>query len=240
MKQLLIFVHLTIILLFSAAPAQAESLSIVTVNQPPYGYIENGKPHGLSYEMANAIATAAGYTPRNTIAPLAQAMQDIENGQADIVILFPSPAIETAAEALGVVLPVNTVILGRADSVYRKALDIRGKRVATVRGTKCDEWGSKNKLTLIPAHDYSQGLKMLLSKQVDGIVGPQLGIDYAIKSNKFPTQAFGTPLELSVVPATLYLSKVTTSEEKRNRLTKAVKHLLSTDAIDALLQKYSL
>ncbi len=232
---------LIILMLVLATPVLAEELSIVTLDLPPYGHITNGKSGGLCFELGNAIAETAGYVPNNTIAPLARAVRDIGEGEADLVIMLPNPNIEKTAQSLGIVFSMGTVILGRADSVFRNLRDTRGKRFATVRGAQYDSRVTKqNGMVLIATDNYAQSLKMLLSKRVDGVVGPLLGLTHAIKLGKFPKQAFGTPLNLSEAPATLYLSKKAATEAKQKRLTKAMSRLSKSGAIQVLLEKYSL
>lgn len=241
MKKISATTALLCILMLMAIPALAETLSIVTIALPPYGYFENNRPMGLTFELGNAIAEEAGYTPSNTILPLARAMQDIEAGNADVVIMFPNPTIDAHADNLGMVLPMETIIVGRADTPLRSFNDVRGKTVATIRGAKYDERVSKkNGLILYPTDGYSQSLKMLLARRVDAVVGPRLGLFFTARQNNIPKHAFGTPLVLSIAPGSLFLSRETSAVGSRQRLTKAMHRLIDNGTIAALMAKYSL
>jgi len=223
-----------------ATPVTAEVLNIATIALPPYGYVEAWQPAGLNYELGNVIAEEAGYTPDNKIVPLARAMYDIKTGDADVIIMFPNPFINTHAVNLGLVLPMDTVVLGRADVTIMSIDDLRGKTVATVRGAKYDNRISqKNGIILYPTENYSQNLKMLMARRVDAVIGPILGLYYTARKNNIPKQAFGTPLILSTAQGSLFLSKKTLSADKKQRLTKAVKSLRAKGTMKMLLDKYT-
>ncbi len=241
MKSFLTTICLICTLALTASPAFAEVLKIVTIALPPYGYVENNQPMGLNYELGNIIAEDAGYTPENIIVPLARAVEDIQNGNADVVIMFPNPTIETSAENLGLVLPMETVLFGRADAVFRSLRDVRGKTVATVRGAKYDDRISKkNGIILYPTESYSQSLKMLLAKRVDAVVGPMLGLSFTAKNNHIPKHALGKPLVLSVAQGSLFLSRTHSTHDMKRRLTESIKRLKENGTINALLGKYTL
>lgn len=229
------------ILVLAAAPALAETLRIVTIALPPYGYVDKGISTGLNYDLANAIAEEAGYTPENIIAPLARTMQDIQTGDADVVIMFPNPTIDAHADNLGLVLPMETVVLGRAGTPLRDIKDLRGKTVATVRGAQYDERISKkNGIILYPTENYAQSLKMLLAERVDAVVGPLLGLYHQAQNDRIPKQALGKPLVLSVARGCLFLSRKASPPDARRKLTEAIRRLTENGTIKALMEKYSL
>lgn len=221
--------------------ASAERLNVVTVALPPYGYVEQGEPVGLTYDIGDALTEEAGYKPNNRIVPLARAMSLIEAGTADIVIMFPNPDIEQAAENLGLVLEMETVVLGRADTRFRSLRDVRGKILASVRGARYDaRISKKNGMVVYPTESYSQSLKMLMAGRVDGVVGPRLGLFFAAREVGVPAQAFNEPLHLSQTRSCLFLSKRSATPEKRKRLQKALDRLRSGSDLERLKGNYSL
>ena len=241
MKSFIPSIYLICLLILITTPALAEVLNIATINLPPYGYIENGQPTGLNYELANIIAKEAGYTPNNSIVPLARATHYIETGRVDVVIMFSTPFIRAHADNLGLVLPMETVVLGCADTIIDTLQDLSGKTVATVRGAKYDDRISKiNDIVLYPTRNYTQSLKMLLSRRVDAVIGPILGLSYTAKKNNFPKQGFGTPFILSTAQGNLFFSKKSSSTNKKQRLRKAVKRLRENGTMQRILNKYTL
>jgi len=241
MKLFVPSIYLICLLLFITTPALAEVLNIATIDLLPYGYTENGQPTGLNYELANIIAKEAGYTPNNSIVPLARATHYIETGRMDVVIMFSTPFILTHADNLGLVLPMETVVLSRADTIIDTLQDLSGKTVATVRGAKYDDRVSKiNDIVLYPTRNYTQSLKMLLFGRVDAVIGPILGLSYTAKENNFSKQDFSTPFILSTAQGNLFLSKKSSSTDKKQRLSNALKHLKKNGTLQSILNKYSL
>jgi len=219
----------------------AEPFSLATIALPPYGYSEKGQPKGLTYELGNAIATEAGLTPTNSILPFARAMEEIALGKVDAIIMFPNPTIDSCAENLGLVLPMETIILGRAGTPLRSLRDVRGKTLATIRGAKYDDRISKkNGIILYPTDSYSQSLKMLLAKRVDAVVGPKMGLYFTAKRDAIPKRALGAPLVLSVAKGCFFLSNKVSDGQIRQRLIEAIERLKKNGTINALSAKYAL
>lgn len=222
-----------------ATPAMAESLRIVTLNLPPYGYIEKGVDKGLCYEMANALAQEAGFEPDNKIVPLARGIADIAEGRADIIIMFPNPKIEANANNLGLILSMETVIIGKAGGL-RTLRDIRGKTVATIRGALYDDRVSKkNGVVLYPTASYSQSLKMLLSGRVDAVIGPKLGLYYVARKMKIPKQALDNPLVLASARGCVFVSRFT-PHPIVERVTEALERMQQNGQIEKIVKEYSL
>ncbi len=241
MKKLVFPLILLSQLILFVSPAVSEDLTIMTLALNPYGYMEKGRETGLTYEVANAIAIEAGYSPHNHIAPLKRAVEDLVSGKADITIMFPLPEVEAVAFNLGVVMEMENIVLGRAGTFMRSFRELRGKTLATVRGARYDDRISKaNGIIPYPTESYSQSLKMLMAGRVDGVVGPKLGLFHAAKKLRLPKKSFNTPFVLSVGKACVFLSKVTASPEKRARLLKAMDTISRNGTIELLLQKYSL
>lgn len=235
-------VQLTIIciIMLTASVAVAETLRIVTLALPPYGYVENGTDTGLNYEVSNLLALEAGFEPDNRIIPLARGMDDVVTGRADMIIMFPNPTINAAAKNLGTILPMETVIFGRADSIYRSLKDVRGKTVASVRGAKYDDRiGKKSGIILYPTASYSQSLKMLLARRVEAVIGPKLGLYFTARANNYPKQAFGEPLVLSIAQGCVFISNKT-SPGVIEKIVDAMIRIQDNGTVRKLLEKYSL
>lgn len=219
--------------------AYADSLNIATVDMSPYGYVKDGCPSGMVFEMGNAIAEKAGFSRNNEIVSLGAAIRKLESGAADMVITFPSKEMDAVGSRVTVVSLPGAVVMVRADTVLRSLRDLAGKRVATVRGAVYDK-GQLHKagLASIPAEDCAQALKLLLSQRVDGVIGPSSDLTHAIETNRLPKRAFGKTLPLSVEVGTLYLSSAVGPEE-RKRLVKAVNELMEDGTLSTLVEKYS-
>ncbi|QJB56219.1 transporter substrate-binding domain-containing protein [Pseudodesulfovibrio sp. zrk46] len=241
MKKLIPYIMVLGVLVFSAATAMAESLRITTVGLPPYGYKDKGEFVGMSYEIGNALAEKSGYEPNNKLAPLARAVNDLASGTTDVVIMFPTPNVERVAHSVGTVMNVQCVVLARSETVLRSERDLRGKTLASVRGALYDSGACKrNGVILQPVENYEQGVKMLLARRVDGVIGPRLGLLYTVEKMRLPPKAFGKPFVVTTTPACLFLSTKSDSPEMRDRLAKALEVLGSDGTIKNIVSKYSL
>ncbi|MBI9078575.1 MAG: transporter substrate-binding domain-containing protein [Pseudodesulfovibrio sp.] len=239
MTKRLTYFLLACTVMLAVSPAWADTLRIVTVSLPPYGYTDKGKDTGLSYELCNLIAHQAGFESENRIVPLSRAMEDIATNKADMILMLTNPKISTCATHLGQLLDVETIILGRADSRYRSLKDVRGKTVATVRDAKYDARISKeNGFILYPTTNYSQSLKMLLAKRVDAIIGPKLGLYYTARMNNYPRQAFGDPLILSTTKASIFISDKTTDNVSK-RISAAMTKIRNNGSAHRLMEEYA-
>jgi len=229
-----------LLMLCPAVPVQADHLRIVILRQAPYGYMLDGKPTGLAYEIGSAIAEEADLTYENRLVSLQRGVEEISQGRADMIIMFPSPAIEKVASNQGPFLPMETVILGRAGSDFNSFEDLSGKSVATLRGAKYDaRLTVENNITPLPTKSYLRGLKQVLDKSVDAIIGPKFGLDYIIKINALSREQFGSPLVLQVVHAGVFVSHGAHAGVSR-KIREAMGRLRKKGLVEALLAKYSL
>ena len=239
-----IFLRTTIFACFvilCASNAMAQTLNVITLALAPYGFTQNHKETGLAYEIGSLLAQEAGYTPNNTIAPLSRSVNDLSTGSAEITIMLPTPEVERIATQIGPVLSVESVVIGRAGTPMRNFSQIRGMTLAAVRGAKYDDRLNKsNGIITYPVESYEQGLKMLMAKRVDGMIGPKLGLFHTAQKMGLPKRSFGTPLILSSTDAVLFISNMTVTPEKIRRLQDALKRLQQNDRIKSLIEKYSL
>lgn len=235
----LLFLTVTLVVL-SATPAMSDHLRILTLEQAPYGYMENGSPTGLLYDIGNAIAEEAGLAAENRFVKLERGIEEISLGRADIFIIFPNPNILAVAENLGSVLPLETVILGRSGVDFSSIGDLAGKSVASLRGAQYDARLSQMEtVTVLPIKSYVNGLKMVANKRADAIVGPIYGLESSMKANGLSRDLFGTPLVLHVLHANVYYS-VHGDAERASKVRAAIAHLKRDGIIQALLAKYAL
>ena len=203
-------VLLSMILFMSmtAVATGGRSLRIVSLAQAPYTIEQHGKTEGVLFELGNALSLEAGLTPLNQPLRLARAVEEISSGRADMVIMLPTREIEEVARNLGPLLIVESVALGSKGVVFDSIDNLRGKKVASLRAAVYDKRISEeNGIKIYPTKDYVHGLKLLLAKRVDAVVGPRVGLEYAIKSNGLDRERFGEPLVLGANPVCVFLSK---------------------------------
>lgn len=239
MKYLRSIILAAVMLLVAVPGVRAQSLVIATIDLPPYGFLERGIPMGLTYELANAIAIEAGYVPDNSVVPFESALRAVADGEVDMVIMFPNSTLDAHAINMGLILPIENVILGRADSRFRTFNDVRGKRVARVRGAEYDRrLSTKGGLAIIPVNNYAEGLKLLMARTVDAVAGPKPGLMYEARKQKIPPLALGTPLVLSVGQGSVFLSEKRATPELKTRIAKAIRTISLNGTVQAIREKY--
>ncbi|BCS89427.1 substrate-binding periplasmic protein [Pseudodesulfovibrio sediminis] len=228
------------LMVLSVTPALSDPLRIVTLEQVPYGYMEDGSPTGLLYDIGNAIAEEAGLAAENRFVNLERGIEEIIAGRADIIIIFPNPRIRAVAKNLGSILHLETVILGSAGSDFSSIGDLAGKSVASLRGAQYDARLSHiESITVLPIKDYIYGLKMVANKRADAIVGPIYGLEHSMKANGLSRALFGTPLVLHELHANVYYS-IHGDAERASKVRAAIACLKQDGVVDALLAKYAL
>jgi ABC-type amino acid transport substrate-binding protein len=191
-----------------AAIAGKTELHIVSLALSPYSYELDGKLTGLVFDLGNALAEEAGLTAQNRQVRVLRAVEEIALGRADMVLMLPTSAIEKVADNLGPILPMETIALGRRGADFRSVEELRGKTVASVRGTRYDERISpENGITIYQTTNYLHSLKLLLGNRVDAVAGPRFGLMYTIRENGLPPERFGAPLLLNTNEVCVFLSR---------------------------------
>ncbi|BDQ33964.1 substrate-binding periplasmic protein [Pseudodesulfovibrio portus] len=204
----------------------------------PYSYEQDGKLTGLVYDLGNALAEEAGLTAQNRQVRVLRAVEEIALGRADMVLMLPTSAIEKVADNLGPILSLETIALGRRGADYRSVEGLRGRTVASVRGTRYDERISpENGITIYQTTNYLHSLKLLLGNRVDAVVGPRFGLMHTIRENGLPPERFGEPLVLNVTQACVFLSKRVDPEVAR-RLRAAMVRMVREGKAERLCFSY--
>ncbi|WP_158946955.1 substrate-binding periplasmic protein [Pseudodesulfovibrio cashew] len=226
------------VLLLAGSPAEAQSLRLVTLSLPPFGFLKGNRIAGLAHELGQAIAEDAGYEVEETLVSVTRGMREVETGSCDMVLMLPGPEIEQHAKNLGDVMEMEVVILGRAGVRLESLQDVRGKRLAQVRGARYDERISrKNGMIVYATENYVQSLKLLVARRVDFALGPRLGLIAAAERLGLPRRALGRPLQLSVLRAALFVSDKT-GPEMRRRLAEARQRLMDSGRLSEIVRNY--
>ena len=239
MQRFILILLFFVTLLLSTAPVHAETLNIATINLAPWGYAEQGKAKGITYEMSNLIAHEAGYNVTNTLLTVAETLEQMKTGAVDMVIMLPNPQLKKHAINLGMILPVKNIVIGRAETAFHSFKDLRGKRIATIKGSKYDGRLSKsNGIILLPLKNHAQCLKMLLSKQVDGVAGTHSGLFFTAQQNSIPLNSLGKPFTLSIGQVSLFLSTQTATPERKQRIIESMRQASMRGQIQSIWGKY--
>lgn len=235
------FITLLLLICLTLTNIYTEELHIGTVDILPRGFINrDGEIVGSSYDLLNTIATHAGYTPVNKLLPFPRILSDLRSGDLDIALLVPTASVTEVAIPIGHLQDVNFILIGCYESSYSSLDDLDEKRVGYLRGS-----GTSSKLiegqnvNIFEANDYHNLLKMLISKRIDAIIGPEINIYWTLNDMADPTIHLGERFVLKSSPLHLVISKKSSTEELTERLTHAIDQLTSDGTIESIIRQYN-
>lgn len=196
---------------------------------------------GMAFDAVNLIAREAGYTPTNSLVTRHKALAMLTTGTVDMVCLPPDSDVGEGVVSLGPVFTVDIIAVARAGSALRSMKDMRGKRVAVVRDAPYHQIVSrKNGMIPYLVKDMARGLKLLVSGQVECVVGTRAGVLFGVSGAGLPKRALGHPLLLSQGEVILFLSRRAASTPMRQRIAEALARLRQNEDFARLLVKYML
>jgi ABC-type amino acid transport substrate-binding protein len=215
-----------------------ETLRVALSDLPPLAMRDgDGKVSGLSFELVEAIVGAAGFAASYTVEPHARTVHSLLNGQADLIIMFPSAALRDSI-AVGPVNPLETVVLPARGADDRSVDDLRGRTVAALRGSNvAPQLADDPSITLHWVDSYESALKMLRAKRVEAVTGSDLGLFHAMRSAGMRREEFGTPFALARNMGWLFARKDLDGETVR-RLRAAIDSLHAKGALAAIAGAY--
>lgn len=227
-------------ILCGVAGAQAaEPLHVVTIQLQPFGFLDGDTPTGLHYELSTLIVEHAGLEATNRLVPYARVMKEFEDGTADMVVMYTNAALEEFAMPVLPVITYANIILGPAGTHFASLEELRGKRVAQVRGSLMDAaFAADEAIQKFNTDDYEQSLKMLFAGRVHAVIGSDIGLYSSLKAIGHTSDETGEPLVLNTTNAYLHLSKAVATDALITALQKAVSALQEEGTVDALRDRY--
>jgi len=226
-----------------AACAQEQStIRVATLkNFPPqYSLTEKGTPTGFAVDIINQVAKLANLTPEYLLfANWNEAQQALKDGTVDVI---PNMGITPRRKRFAAfTAPVETLpvsIFTRAtDHSINSLQDLKGKKVAVAKlNVGYVLLKDRKDIELIIAATASEAIMLLLSGQTDALVFPRPVIESLARKSRISDRfkVAGTPLE--EISRGIATSK--DNPELRNRLDRAVRHLVATDRYRELYSKW--
>ncbi|MHA6492242.1 substrate-binding periplasmic protein [Pseudomonas borbori] len=225
----------------AAAEHGTKHLNIVTIDIPPFGMRQaDGQLHGIMYEIGNRIAAQAGFASRNVLLPYARTVVELKHGRADFVLRFDNDALGSAAIKLAPIFPLQVIVLCAAGRQLRTLEDLHGLTIGVMRGGHFDDaFAADTAIGKYPISNYEQGLSMVASGRLDGLIGSDLGI-YTVAENMGLSQAqFSHPLVLGEQYFWLFHSRKTADEATLNRLKQAVEQLREQHVYEQIVLRHA-
>ena len=235
-------IHFAIAIGFALARADAaaagEPLSFGILNVAPYGIgLPDNSVSGSSHDIAERIAAKAGLTFNYRLEPLARLISDLKAGRLDLLIMLATTE-ELKSYAISELMPNHSIVLPAPGLSFSDYDALKGKTIARLRGAVYDErLAGDDGIQKYDVDSYILGLRMTMAGRVDGMVGPDFGLYYQVKSDGLKRDQFGPPLILNTRMLVLHGSR-TINPELAARLKAAVDELRASDAIAAAAEPY--
>jgi ABC-type amino acid transport substrate-binding protein len=215
----------------------AQTLSFGVVTAPPYGMQHRDKSvGGCNRDMAELIARRAGLEFAYRLEPLPRLVSDLKLGRLDLMIMLSSQ--ETRKYAVAEILPTRTVIIPALGQTLRDYGDLKGKTFAGLRGAIYDQrFAEDGEIGKYHVDSYITGLRMTAAGRVDGMIGPDFGLLYQMKTEGWGSGQFGPPLVLEETMVAL-LAAPTLERDVIARLKTATEDLRASGALAEAAEKY--
>ena len=177
-------------------------------NWPPFNFNENGEARGFSIDYMNLIAQKIGVGVRYVGGyTWYEFLRMINTDKLDIIDnIAITPERKRSIAFTRPYIDLQHAIYTNVDNqIYYTLEDLRGKRVALVRGFFIQQYLAKHypgiRQVLVP--DQLQALKLLSLGKVDAVVGKQVVVDYLMRkyliSNIIATSYISDPGTVSHV-----------------------------------------
>ncbi len=163
-------------------------------DNPPYEFIENGKPTGFNIELMRAVAEVMGFDVEFRLGPWSKVREELEQGKIDALAgMYYSPQ---RAQLLDFSVPHTMVTSGifvRKGSPVRSFEDIKGKEVIVQQGDIIHDYLRQHNLTphVVTVTDPEEALRLLaLGKHDCALMPSRLQGEYLVKKLNLPNIRF--------------------------------------------------
>ncbi|WP_218938123.1 EAL domain-containing protein [Billgrantia lactosivorans] len=221
-----------------------ENEPIVFVSQsryPPFEFLDgNDERHGMMVELAQWIATEAGFHAQLTDTHFQQAQERVLSGDAHVLTsLFHSEARDRRFDFTQTVFEVPAAIfvaVERPDIALAEDLD--GKRVATQRGDYAQEYLASRdiEVELVETDDFASAARAVMAGDADAMVGDEQIVFYYLYSSGLQgsMKRVGEPLyvglnAMAVAEGNALLQSI---------LDKGIDHARASGTLDRLSEKW--
>jgi PAS domain S-box-containing protein len=144
-------------------------------DNPPYEFIENGKPTGFNVEMIRAVAEVTGMEADIRLGPWNKARRDLEEGRTDALAGMYNTAERNSLVDFSVPHTfVTSGIFVRKGSPIRSLADLRGKEIIVQEGDAIHDYLRRTGLAsrIIAVTDPGEELRLLASGKHDCALMP--------------------------------------------------------------------
>lgn len=229
-----------ILLSISTLSGAKDNVSIVTMEQVPYGFkADNEKTVGVFYDILNNIMIASDIDQENRLLPLNRLFTNMSTRQDMCSLIADTPEVVDKLDLVEPIgLPLNLGVLPKKGVILEHYTNLKGLTIAVPLGVYFDEhFNNDPTLSIVSPRNYTNAIKLLKNGQIDAIAGAILALKFiGIKEGMVATD-FGSPLILSRNEVQLVCSHGL-SKKTRQKLKDTVIELKSNGTIQDTLDVY--
>lgn len=210
-------------------------------NSPPLRFYDNatGEYKGLAIDYLRALAIELETEIHFLPMIWEDALKALERGETDLCDMYPSKArSEVYLFSDPVYYQRGIIVVPRENTTIKETKDLSGYRVALQKGDYVNEFLKQQGLDIeyVSTRDYEESLNLILSGQVDAIVGDEPVISYFLSVHQLNDQ-------LKIVDNPLYQLPMVLSTPKADKrmnqiLNKGIYALTKKNIITKIQQKW--
>ncbi|UTJ07267.1 substrate-binding periplasmic protein [Arcobacter roscoffensis] len=218
---------------------QNTSLKFVTMDLPPYGWIDKqGKPHGIIYELTEEIAKRSGLPYTHKIRPFPRMLTELKIGKADLISSQAHKQSLEAGDKLEIQHYIDVITVTKKDSNIQTIKDLKNKNLIYHHNASYKQLeGLPNKITYI--RGYKESLITLYNRQgLDAAVFSEPAYYFWKKNLRLSSKDFGKVLTIEKNKEQWIFVRKDLPNEIRTKLKKIVEDIRNEGLYDSLLKKY--
>jgi len=228
---------------------QAQKITIVTEEYPPYNYLHENKITGMSAEVVLAVVKETKISYTHDIYPWARAYQMAQRDDNTLIhSLGRTPKREKLFQWIGVIAPAEFCVISlksREDIKIQSLDDLKKYKIGTIRDDIQEKYllskGFKKDEQIVTVNQQQQNFELLMKKRIDLWASVELTASYIAKENKYKYDKFLQTRfcfkNLSTEGTYMAFSKNTPSSIIQT-FRQALKKIKKNGTYDQILKKY--
>jgi len=230
--------------IMSQAIAQATTenikpLMLATMDLPPYGWVdEQGKPHGIIYELTEEIGKRSGLPYTHKIRPFSRMLLELKAGKVDLLSSQAHQRALNAGDKLAVQFNIDVIAGTKKDSGIQQIQDFRDKNMIYHQSASYPQLDGMPR-DIIFVKGYQQILQMLHQRpNVHGAVFSEPAYYYWMKEISLSPTDFGNVVTIEANKEQWIFVRKDYPEELRKKIQHIVEEIHKEGMYELLLKKY--
>jgi polar amino acid transport system substrate-binding protein len=181
-------------------PGSKELVVGMDLSYPPFETIdENGKPAGISVDLARALADALGRPLRIENLPFVGLIPSLQNGRIDCIIssMTDTPERRQSIAFSDPYLSTGLALLAGINADFSGSIDRPGRTLVVRQGTTGELWARANlkESKLLSVEKENSAVLEVIQGKAEAFIYDQMSVWQNWKKNPASTRAILTPLQ---------------------------------------------